>query len=410
MGRLDELKKEYRPDGVEFKPLWSVTIWDKKFNAVDRYKQPIIENYKYLLAKDLFSLEKPDGDVFLLSTGEQTGWTTERLAGQYLKEGEVVTIPWGKSRAVTDCIKYYKGKFVTADNRIATSYNTNILLNKYLYYWMMSEGKVIDSFYRGSGIKHPDMAKVLDMRIPIPPLEVQREIVRVLDNFTKLTAEHTAELTARHKQLQYSFDKIISLSGGKQYYLEEVCQIVDCPHSSPMWRTSGVPVIRNFNMIGGTIDMDNLSYVDEEEYRKRIKRIEPKENDILFSREAPIGNVAIVPRNFKCCQGQRVVLLRANGNILDPRYLLYYLQGDKVREQIKKAEGEGSTVSNFNIADLKKLKIVIPTLDIQNKMMPKLLAIQKYLFSVNEGIPAEMAARKKQYEYYRNKLLSFGEL
>ena len=58
----------------------------------------------------------------------------------------------------------------------------------------------------------------------------------------------------------------------------------------------------------------------------------------------------------------------------------------------------------------KKLKIVIPTLDIQNKMMPKLLAIQKYLFSVNEGIPAEMAARKKQYEYYRNKLLSFGEL
>ena len=120
--------------------------------------------------------------------------------------------------------------------------------------------------------------------------------------------------------------------------------------------------------------------------------------------------MAIVPRNFKCCQGQRVVLLRANGNILDPRYLLYYLQGDKVREQIKKAEGEGSTVSNFNIADLKKLKIVIPTLDIQNKMMPKLLAIQKYLFSVNEGIPAEMAARKKQYEYYRNKLLSFGEL
>ena len=134
MTKLEQLIEQLCPDGVEFVPLWSVTIWDKKFNSVDRKKQEKVINYPYLLASKLFSLEVENGDVFLLSTGEQTGWTTEDLAGKYLCEGEVVTIPWGKSRAVTDCIKYYKGKFVTADNRIMTSSDLNTLNNKYLYY------------------------------------------------------------------------------------------------------------------------------------------------------------------------------------------------------------------------------------------------------------------------------------
>ena len=214
MSRLDELLKEYCPDGVEYKPLWSVTTWDKRFNSVNKNKQPTVINYKYLLAKDLFSLRVENGDVFLLSTGEEAGWTTEELAGNYVKSGEVVTIPWGKSREVTDCIKYYKGKFVTADNRIATSNDTSILLNRYLYFWMMSRGEEIDSYYRGSGIKHPNMAKVLDMRIPVPPLPVQEEIIRILDSFTeltaKLTADLTAELTARKKQYEYYRDELLT--------------------------------------------------------------------------------------------------------------------------------------------------------------------------------------------------------
>ena len=70
MSRVDELIEELCPEGVEYLPLWSVTIWDKKFNAVDRAKQPKVENYKYLLANDLFAMEVEGGDVFLLSTGE----------------------------------------------------------------------------------------------------------------------------------------------------------------------------------------------------------------------------------------------------------------------------------------------------------------------------------------------------
>lgn len=153
MSKLEELIAELCPDGVVRVPLWSVTIWDKRFIAVERTKQPKVNNYPYLLAADLFLLKKEYGDVFLLSTGEQTGWTTEESAGDCLCEGEVVTIPWGKSRPVKDIIKYFNGRFVTADNRIATSSDINKLLNKFLYYWMLSKGDVIDTFYRGSGIR-----------------------------------------------------------------------------------------------------------------------------------------------------------------------------------------------------------------------------------------------------------------
>ena len=119
---------------VEWKKMWEITTWDKKFQGVDKSMQSHIIQYPYLLAKDLFALSIPNGNIKLLSTGVQEGWTTEEVAGEYICEGEVVSIPWGKSPGAKNPVKYYKGKFVTGDNRIATSTNPNVLNNKFLYY------------------------------------------------------------------------------------------------------------------------------------------------------------------------------------------------------------------------------------------------------------------------------------
>ena len=221
MSKLEELIARLCPDGVEFVPLWSVTAWDKKFNAVEKGMQKKVLKYPVLLAKDLFAMKRESGDVFLLSTGTETGWTTEDIAGEYLCEGEVVTIPWGKSSPVSGLIKYYNGKFVTGDNRIATSLDTNVLLNKYLYYWMVNNGDLIDTFYRGSGIKHPSMYSVLTMKLPVPPLEVQREIVHILDYFTFLTAELAAELAARQKQYEFYRDALLTFKNIDDTILNE---------------------------------------------------------------------------------------------------------------------------------------------------------------------------------------------
>lgn len=176
--------------------------------------QPNTIKYPNLLASDLFLLDRPKGNVFLLSTGEQTGWTTEELAGDNMCEGEVVTIPWGKSRPVSEVMKYYNGKFVTGDNRIATSNDTNVLLNKYLYYWFQNKGTEIDTFYRGAGIQHPNMKKVLTMIIDIPSIETQKNIVRILDKFESLVTDTviglSAEIELRRKQYGYYRNKLLS--------------------------------------------------------------------------------------------------------------------------------------------------------------------------------------------------------
>ena len=208
MSKLEELIKEKCPNGVEYKPLWSLTAWDKKFNGVDKAKQPKIITYKYYLASEFDKVERKNGDVTYISTGisGEKRYTTEELAGEHLAKGEIVCIPWGG----TPNVKYFKGKFVTGDNRIATSLDTELLNNKFLYYCLESNIDIIGKTYRGSGIKHPNMKAILDMKIPVPPLEVQNEIVRILDNFTELEAELETELEARKKQYEYYRDKLLN--------------------------------------------------------------------------------------------------------------------------------------------------------------------------------------------------------
>ena len=194
--------------------LYELTIWDKKFNAVENYMQPNVKKYPTLLAVELFNLERENGNVFLLSTGGQRGWTTEEVAGDNISEGEVVTIPWGKSRPVQEVMKYYCGKFVTGDNRIATSNDIKKLNNKYLFYWMQTQSERIDKFYRGSGIQHPNMRNVLTLEIELPSIDEQKRIVSILDKFEKLCNDISqglpAEIEVRQKQYEYYRDKLLT--------------------------------------------------------------------------------------------------------------------------------------------------------------------------------------------------------
>lgn len=145
--------------------------------------------------------------------------------------------------------------------------------------------------------------------------------------------------------------------------LSDVCtDIIDCPHESPVWLTEGYArVIRNFNLIDGQISDVEPYYVDENTYNKRTRRAIPEPGDIIFSREAPIGNCAIVPEGFKCCLGQRLVLLKVDHSKVSSNYLLTVLMSNYVKYQIEQVSKRGSIVSNFNIGDLSNLKIPVLT-------------------------------------------------
>jgi len=139
--------------------------------------------------------------------------------------------------------------------------------------------------------------------------------------------------------------------------LEDLCElIVDCPHSTPVWTDEGVIVTRNQNIKNGRLNLSSPSYTDEEHFQKRIKRAQPQAEDIIFTREAPMGDVCLIPEGLRCCLGQRQVLLRPKPEI-NSYYLLYALQSSYVQNQISWNEGTGSTVSNVRIPVLKDLKI-----------------------------------------------------
>lgn len=391
MSRLEELIQELCPNGVEYKPLWFLTIWDKKFNSVDRHKQTKVIKYKYYLAADLKGLESQTGDVKILTTSISDLWTTEEYVKDTMSEGEIVCIPWGGNPVV----QYYSGKFVTGDNRIATSANTSVLSNKFLYYFMQNSISDIASFYRGSGIKHPDMAKVLDLMIPVPPLEVQREIVRILDSFTLLTAELTAELTARKKQYEYYRNHLLTYDASvKVQTLGEVCNISaggDAPKevmTKEMTEKFSIPIISNG--IG-----ENALYG----YTNIAKINTPA---VTIAARGTIGYAEY--RDYPYFPIIRLLsAIPKDTSVVDTKYLYYCLKGKQYSVPM-------GGIPQLTAPKLKNVKIPVPNIEEQQSIVDILDHFDSLCNDITTGLPAEIEARQKQYEFYRDKLLSFKQL
>ena len=415
--KIDQLIQELCPDGVKFKHIWEVTAWDKKFNAVDNHKQEKTYKYTYLLASALRKLAVDGGDIKLLSTGgAEYGWTTEEIANKNISEGEVISIPWGGKATV----QYTNGKFVTADNRIATSLDINILDNKFLYYFMLGNLHIIQSFYRGSGIQHPSMAKVLDFKIPVPPLEVQAEIVKILDTFTQLEAELEAELEARRKQYEFYRNQLLTFNdeGGVQtkwFTLGEIIMSLKTglnPRKNFVLNTpdarNNYVTVRELNGMGITLH-EKTDKVNDDALRLIANRSKLEKGDILFSGTGTIGKTALVvknPTDWNVKEG--VYVIKPKKDMVNSKYLLFYLNSIHAKTDYRNRV-VGSPVNSVPMSELKKVRIPLPSLFEQERIVSILDKFDKLVNDISEGLPAELNARRKQYEYYRTKLLTFQE-
>lgn len=174
--------------------------------------------------------------------------------------------------------------------------------------------------------------------------------------------------------------------------IKEICDIVvDCPHSTPKWTSGGKIVIRNNNIKNGYIDLNNPSYTDEENFKKRIRRAIPQCGDVIITREAPMGEVGMIPENVECCLGQRMVLLRVNEKKCDRYYFLYCLQSRYVQHQISWSEGTGTTVSNLRIPHLEKIKIPYIPIEKQRKVASVIQCIEEKI-EINKKINKNLSS------------------
>src|SRR5437870_2014835 len=139
--------------------------------------------------------------------------------------------------------------------------------------------------------------------------------------------------------------------------LKDVCElIVDCEHKTAPPQQTGYPSIRTPNIGRGRLLLEGVNRVSEETYKEWTKREVPQADDLILAREAPVGNVAIIPPNLKVCLGQRTVLLRANKHLVAPHYLVYLLLGDEIQGRIQ-AIANGATVGHLNVRDIRELEL-----------------------------------------------------
>ena len=162
----------------------------------------------------------------------------------------------------------------------------------------------------------------------------------------------------------------------KKDRLSDLCeQIADCPHSTPLWTDIGELVLRSQNIRNGRLDLSARSYTDDAHFEQRSRRARLRGGDLVITREAPMGEVCLIPDGLRCCLGQRMVMLRPDPKKCDSRFLLYSIQSRAVQDEIKVNEGTGSTVSNLRIPLLEALPISHPPLTEQRSIAAVLGAL-----------------------------------
>ena len=397
MSRLDELIKELCPDGVEYKTLRECTEkiqnikWkdysgdDKKYidlGSVDRDYHCITET------QNINADSAPSRAQQIVQTNDILLGTTRPMLKRYCMISEEYD---GDICSTGFCVLRVKEDIV----RTRWVYH-NIATNNFFSY--------VEQNQKGASYPAISDAMVKAFRIPVPPLEVQNEIVRILDNFTELTdeltAKLTAELTARQKQYEFYRDKLLDfgvLGGGA---------------SECVWKTIGE--LCNV-AAGGDAPKDNMSKEKTEEYTVPIISNGIGENALYgYTNTAKICTpaVTVAARGTIGYAAYRdypffpiIRLLTAipnNTDVLDTKFLYYTLQGKKYNIPV-------SGIPQLTAPELKKIKIAVPKLSIQKRIVHVLDNFDAICSDLNIGLPAEIEARQKQYEYYRDMLLTFAE-
>ena len=282
--------------------------------------------------------------------------------------------------------------------------------NKFLLYCLMKNQEFIYSLRTNAIPAHLPQKLLSEIKLPVPPMEVQREIVRILDSFTSVTeelmAKLTAELIARKKQYEFyrdfllSFDELNKNGGGCELkMLGDIGEVRMCKRILKEQTSSNGEI--PFYKIG-TFGKEADAYISKElfdEYRSKYSY--PKIGEVLISASGTIGRAVIFNGNDAYFQDSNIVWIENDeGQVLN-RYLFYFYQIADWNI------AEGGTIKRLYNDNLKKIKIPIPSLQTQQKVVDILDKFDTLVNSITEGLPREIELRRKQYEHYRELLLNF---
>ncbi len=390
MTKIEELLAELCPNGVVWKELGEVCV-------VNKGKQ---------LNKTLLT---DDGRYPAYNGGK----TYSGRTSDYNVEENTIIISQGGASA--GFVNFVTTKFWANAHCYYLLPDLKLVDNRYLYHFLKMKQSYLMDFQHGAGIPALKSDKITKMVLPLPPLEIQQEIVALLDKFTDYVTELTAELTDRQKQYSFYRDKLLSFE-------DEVYQVE--------WKTLGevalvtklagyeftkyvqysnkgnIIALRGLNIKKGKLILDDVKYIDNSDFSK-LNRSKLQKDDLLFTYVGTVGEVALVDENNRYYLAPNVAMVRNHSKLLNPRYLMYYFQSCAfVFKQIDKYM-ESSSMKNLTMEKIRQFKIPVPSLEIQSRIVQVLDNFDAVCNDLNIGLPKEIELRQKQYEYFREKLLTF---
>jgi type I restriction enzyme S subunit len=376
MNRIEELILQFCPDGVEFKELGEVLD----------YEQPtkyIVESTKY---DNSFSTPVlTAGQTFILGYTDETN-------GIYLVSNErpvIIFDDFTTSFHWVDFdfkVKSSAMKILTPKKKIEIDFRFVFYAMKCIVYNPQDHARQWISVYS-------------KFQIPFPPLLIQQEIVSILDKFTKLEAELEAELEARRAQYNFYSNQLLNFEGKEVEWkmLGEVCLSIsaggDLPENYKKGQMSPTPEFLFPIFANATVLNGLYGYTDN--YKIGSDAV------TISARGAKVGFHTI--RNAKFTPIIRLVSLVPNKSIVTTKYLNYILD-------LTPIAGTKGSIPQLTVPTVKKIEIPIPSLPEQERIVGILDKFDALVNDISVGLPAEIAARRKQYEYYRGKLLDFKPL
>lgn len=276
---------------------------------------------------------------------------------------------------------------------------------------------------------------IYEQNIPLPPLAEQRRLVirlkqafslvnttrdhlfrvpLILQRFRQavLAAACSGRLTEdwreKHESARSSNDEKCEMwSDNPDSWgtcsVEKACAvIVDCPHSTPKWTVDGLICVRTTNFSPGYLDLSELRFVSASTYRERVSRLEPRNGDVLYSREGGILGIAcMIPPNVKLCLGQRMMLMRSDQQKCEPSFLMHVLNSPIILSKVRDLTG-GSASPHLNVGDVKAFEIPLPPMDEQREIVTRISS----LFSLAHQIAESVCAASKSVDRLTQSILA----
>ncbi len=395
MSKIEELIEKLCPNGVEYKTIGEVATYRR-----GSFPQPYTNSLFYGGEGAMPFVQVADIEDSGFKLKEKTKQTISKIAqlkSIYVpKETVICSIQGTIGRvAITQYDSYI-------DRTIAIFESFKIEINKRFFaYCIELKFGIEKQFARGSTLKTITKEEFTKFSIPVPPLEVQCEIVHILDDFTLLSAELSAELKARQKQFTYFEEKLLFNNNFEKVKLADLC-IVNQGLQIPINQRKKKPAENRYFYI--TVQF--LKGGDEKYY---IESPQPnvicKKEDILVTRTGSTGKVIT---GVEGCFHNNFFKVEPNERILK-RYLYFVLNSKRMYNKMLRA-ASGGTVPDLPHRKFYNLEIFLPSIEEQEKIINILDSFEKLCNDISEGLPAEIEARQKQYKYYRDKLLTFKEL